>query len=260
MKARAILIFGLAALIGMPNTSAQSFKERLKKATEKVGQQVKQEVSKKAPEKKSDNTSSSEKKGVQKRNDNQQSKDKTPTANLPQTHTALFAPLGEPVNAKYGIKSVTPVRPPKEDAKQPDWNDARTHVYELDNKSLTDEYLMLNDCIKSGYIGSTSPASFRFHNVKDELIARTETLNRMVNIYNEAKDNAEDGEDGFADLERKRLAAYLKGRLYKTLIRSSIAPFFTLEGNWISNETKTYFKTHGGYENAHKANWTVWNP
>lgn len=59
MRAHAILILGLAALMVAPDASAQSFKEKLKKATEEVGQQIKQEVkqqikqeaSKKTPEK-----------------------------------------------------------------------------------------------------------------------------------------------------------------------------------------------------------------
>jgi hypothetical protein len=257
MKARVFLILSLAVLMGTPNTSAQSFKEKFKKVTEKVGQQVKQEV--KNSGKKSDNTSNRNKE-TPKRQGNQHAKDKTSTVNLPETHTAFFAPLGEPVDAKYGIKSMKPVRPPKEETKQPDWNDARTHVYELDNQSLADEFQMLDDCINSGYIDATGPASFRYHNVKDELVNRADALNKMVNLYNEAKDEYDSDEQGFIDLNNNRLAAHLKGRLYQTVIRSSIAPFFTLKGNWISNEAKTYFKAHGGYENAHKANWTVWNP
>ena len=162
MKLRTIILFSLVGFIGGVQTaSAQSFKDRFKSAVNKVKQEVKQEVSKT----KSVGTSSLKGKLPVMTNSS--------SSLFGANHTALFAPVGTPTNAKYGIKKVTPVKPPKEDAKQPDWNDARTYVYELDNQSLVDEYLMLEKCMETKYINPTGPASFRYHSVLDELVDRT---------------------------------------------------------------------------------------
>lgn len=267
MNVRTILILSFVALMGAPNASAQSFKDKFKKAAEKVGQQVKQEVSKKTSEQtskasgKTSKSSQTSTKTTRKSSTTQQTGGNTTSAALPATHTALFAPLGTPVDAKYGTKTVKAVKPPKEDVKQPDWNDSRTLVYELDNQSLVEEYLMMEECLDTKYISPSSPAVFRHSVLVDELAARAKALDRMVEIYNEAKDYETDGDEGFADMERKRLAEILKSRPYQTVIRSSIAPLFNVKGkNVIGSSTKAYFKANGGYENAHKAKWTVWNP
>lgn len=270
MKSRTILILSLAALVGVPDASAQSFKERLKNAAKKVELKVKQEVApQKLPEKSSNSSSSSRDKELPKNHDTvagtdnrQNVNDKAFIALFGGDHTALFAPVGDTINAKYSTKSVVPVKPPKEEAKQPDWNDARVHIYELDNKSLVDEYLMLNDCIESGYISNSSPASFRYHSLLDELVARTNVLNTMVEHYNEAKDNYNSDDKSFADLELNFIIRnVLDVRAYKTLIQSSLAPLFSLntltKKTFIKDSTKKYFDAHGGYENAHKAKWTV---
>ena len=47
MRARTIIVLGLAALFWTPDASAQFLKNALKKAATKVGQQVKQEVTQK---------------------------------------------------------------------------------------------------------------------------------------------------------------------------------------------------------------------
>ena len=83
----------------------------------------------------------------------------------------------------------------------------------------------------------------------------------MVEQYNEAKE--EYGADTYQWVINgihNKIASVLDSREYKTLIRSSLTPLFTLKDKWISDETKAYFNAHGGYENAHKANWTVWDP
>lgn len=274
MKSRTIFILSLAILIGVPNASAQSFKERLKNATKKVEQKVKQEIKQevapqKLPEKSSNSSSSSRNKEQPKRHgttagtDNKKNvNDKTSIALFGGDHTALFAPVGDTINAKYGTKSVVPVKPPKEETKQPDWNDARVYIYELDNKSLVDEYLMLDDCIESGYISNSSPASFRYNSLLDELVARTNVLNTMVEHYNEAKDDYNSDDKSFTDLELNFIIRnVLDARAYKTLIRSSLAPLFSLntrtKKTFIEDSTKEYFNAHGGYENAHKVKWTV---
>lgn len=252
MKLRTIILFSLVGFIGGVQTaSAQSFKDRFKSAVNKVKQEVKQEVSKT----KSVGTSSLKGKLPVMTNSS--------SSLFGANHTALFAPVGIPTNAKYGIKKVTPVKPPKEDAKQPDWNDARTYVYELDNQSLVDEYLMLEKCMETKYINPTGPASFRYHSVLDELVDRTSKLNQMVEYYHEANDAANDEDEvafanEFIDL---LIGKVLKQDSYKRMLRSSLAPFATLNKlsgkNFMESETMDYFKKHGGIENAHKANFTV---
>lgn len=256
MKLRTIILFSLVGFIGGVQTaSAQSFKDRFKSAVNKVKQEVKQEVSKTTHKTKSVGTSSVKGKLSVMSNSS--------SSLFGANHTALFAPVGTPINAKYGIKKVTPVKPPKEDVKQPDWNDARTHVYELDNQSLVDEYLMLKKCMETKYINPTGPASFRYHSVLDELVERTSRLNRMVEYYNEANDAANDEDevafaDEFIDL---LIGQVLKQDSYKRMVRSSLAPFATLNKlsgkNFMENETMDYFEKHGGLQNAHKANFTV---
>ena len=252
MKLRTIILFSLVGFIGGVQTaSAQSFKDRFKSAVNKVKQEVKQEVSKT----KSVGTSSLKGKLPVMTNSS--------SSLFGANHTALFAPVGTPTNAKYGIKKVTPVKPPKEDAKQPDWNDARTYVYELDNQSLVDEYLMLEKCMETKYINPTGPASFRYHSVLDELVDHTSKLNQMVEYYHEANDAANDEDEvafanEFIDL---LIGKVLKQDSYKRMLRSSLAPFATLNKlsgkNFMESETMDYFKKHGGIENAHKANFTV---
>ena len=256
MKLRAIIFFSLIGIFGeTPTASAQSLKGLFKSAVNKVKQEVKQEVNNTTSKTKSAGTSSV--------------KGKLPAMNNSSSslfganHTALFAPVGTTINAKYGIKKVTPVKPPKEDVKQPDWNDARTYIYELDNQSLVDEYLMLKKCMETKYINPTGPASFRYHSVLDELVERTSRLNRMVEYYNEANDAANDEDevafaDEFIDL---LIGQVLKQDSYKRMVRSSLAPFATLNKlsgkNFMENETMDYFEKHGGLQNAHKANFTV---
>lgn len=184
---RTLLILSLVVLSGAPCASAQSFKERLKNAAKKIEQKVKQEVAPKKLPEKSGNTSSLDSE-LQKRHDamvgpdnNKNAEDEAPTVRLPETHTALFAPLGYPVEATYGIKSVKPVMPPREASDQVNWSEKQPNVYELDNQSLVAEFLMLDDCFADGYIKTLTPAHWRYDEiVKGELWARVGALNKMV--------------------------------------------------------------------------------
>lgn len=284
MRAHAILILGLAALMVAPDASAQSFKEKLKKATEEVGQQIKQEVkqqikqeaSKRAPEKTP--AKSAAKPSVKKtitvpssQGSSQPAGGQATTVKLPEIHNALFAPLGAPADPKQGVKSSSVTRPPKEDAKQPDWNDARPYVDELDNKSLIEEFVLLNECLNSGYIDSNSPVAIRYFNqVQREFTNRMEVLERMVEYYDQTKTDyvSDYGLDAAAvnDNNHRMLASILKQDVYKRTVRSSLAPFFELKikdgDSWFTcfnEETRKYFAEHGGYEDAHKK-MTIWDP
>lgn len=270
MNARAFLIavFSLTILAGTTDASAQSFKDKFKKVTEKIGQQVKQSVSPKT-QKKSGNDSSRENE-LQKRidvtvgaNNNKNIEDEAPTVRLPKTHTALLAPLGYPVEATYGIKSAKPVMPPKNADAQADWSEKLPNIYELDNRSLVDEFRMLDKLVADGYIQVLTPANWRYNEiVKRELSARAEALNGMVQTIKEAMEeySIADSHNWVINNIHGKLADILDGRTYKTVIRSSIAPLFTLKDKFIEDETKEYFTAHGGYENATMVTWTVWDP
>ena len=184
----------------------------------------------------------------------------TPGVKLPKEHTALFAPLGYPVDASWGVKAVKPVIPPTAATKQVDWVDKQPNIFHLDNQSAVDEFLLLDQCKEDGYIEPLTPADHRYYDIKGEVFARAEELNAMVRYYNELLDeyDSEDPQWVIENIETK-LADLLGGDLYKRTIRSSIAPFFALKGA-IDEDTKAYFAAHGGYENAVNKNLTVWDP
>lgn len=280
MRKLTFAIFCLAAFCVTPDISAQSFFNKLKKAAkEKVEQEVNKNVKKVVPGnvaskvsvgKKQSNKSSKLEKQVDamvgKRN-NKNMEDQAPSVRLPKTHTALFAPLGYPIEAKYGIKKAKPIAPPKSQAEKPQeaWNNKLPNVQELDNQSLVDEYLMLDDCVKKGIINIKLdvPSSWRYnHLVTDELLARVNALNNLVEQYNEAMDEYADDDtyNWVINGIHRKIANILEGRAYKTLIRSSIAPLFTVKDYSVNDKTKAYFKAHGGYENATKGTLTTWDP
>ena len=194
---------------------------------------------------------------------NKNAEDEAPTVRLPKTHTALFAPLGYPIEANYGVKSAKPVMPPRKDSDQVSWSDKLPAVSDLDNQSLVAEYIMLDQCAEDGYIGTLSPAYWRYDNlVKEELLSRIGALNDMVELYNEAMDEykVDDTYNWVINGIHRRLVAVLEGTAYKTVMRSSLTPLFTLKKNFVNKATKEYFAAFGGYENAIKATMTVWDP
>ena len=186
--------------------------------------------------------------------------DEAPTVKLPNEHTALFAPLGYPVEAAYGTLTVKPSMPPQSPDAQVNWSEKQPYIFKLNNKSLVDEYLLLDDCFKNGYFKAFTPAHARYENVGDELYARANALNKLVEFMAEARSEY-GGEspqwviNGLHD----KIASILEGEEYKTLIKSSISPFFTVKG-LINDVTKEYFQKHGGYENATKVTMTKWDP
>lgn len=283
MRKNVIVILCLTAILGTQNLMAQSFLNKIKKAAkENVEKQVNKQVKKVIPgnvtskvsalgkESRSTAKQSSRSRNLEKQVDamvgkgnNKNIEDQAPTVRLPKTHTALFAPLGYTIEAKYGIKKAKPVAPPKDVSAQPAWSEKLPNVQELDNQSLVDEYLFLDKCANDGLIPRLSPAEWRLRNlVCDELRERCEALNNMVETYNEAVDEYKDDDtyNWIINGIHRKLAGILEGRAYKTLIRSSIAPLFTVKNYCVNDKTKTYFKAHGGYENALKGNLTIWNP
>lgn len=285
MRKRAIIVFCLAAFCVTPNISAQSLFNKIKKAAkETVEKKVNKEVKKVVPKDVSSKvsavtkqTSNSGKQSAQSRNlerqtnamvgkkNNKNIEDEAASVRLPKTHTALFAPLGYPIEAKYGIKKAKPVAPPKELSARTAWNDKLPDVQELDNQSLVEEYLQLDNYVAKGIVAANSDdaASWRYHTlVSGELRERCEALNDMVKYYNEAMEEYADDDtyNWVINSIHRNLAAVLEGRVYKTLIRSSITPLFTVKNYCVSDNTKAYFKAHGGYENATKGKLTAWDP
>lgn len=267
MKRHSILILSVALLIGAPNASAQSFlKDKLRKVTSKI----EKGVSKKIPKKVKDAAKNVEGvtndiKGVA--NDVQSATSVVKGKAINVNHTALFAPMGDPVDPSHGTLSMKLQKPPQDETKQPDWNDSNEFgkSLELDNESLIENYKMMFECVESKYISPTCPASFTLSNLRDELFERLEALNRMVEHYNEAKYEYNNGELEWAKLESDKVASYLARPAYHRLVRSSIEPFFKAykynedNGIWVMDHTKEYFDAHGGYKDAHKAKFTVWD-
>ena len=272
MNTRAALVLSLAFLCGAQGTYAQSFKDRLKSATEKVGQHVREGVERQTAEKKSPSSSDpkSEKNGTVRKSRtsaaeayNKNAEDEAPTVRLPETHTALFAPLGYPIEARFGVKTAKPVAPPKREADQVNWVEKLPAVADLDNKSLVEEYLMLDRYAQDGYFSTLSPAYFRYsEHVKGEIGGRAGALNEMVKLYNEAIEEygMDESYNWVVNNIHNKLAGVLDSQAYKTVIRSSLVPLFTLKDDFINEKTKEYFKAHGGYEGAEKATLTVWDP
>ena len=261
-------MLSMVILCGSPCASAQSLKEKLKKATDQIGQQVKQTVTQKTQTR--PDASAQRSSDLQKRTDamvgkgnNRNAEDEAPTVRLPKTHTALFAPLGYAVDAKYGIKLAKPVMPPQNADAQVGWSEKLPYIYELDNKSLVDEFIMLDKCVADGYVVPLTPAYWRYDElVKAELLARIGALNDMVEKYDEAMEEygVEDTPNWVVNGIHDRLAAILDGREYKTVIRSSLVPLFSLKYKFLKEETKKYFQNFGGYENAVSQTLTVWDP
>lgn len=132
MKTRNILILCTAFLLSMPSADAQSFKDGLKSLGDKIGKQIvrttqsvknqttgsKPTTSKPTTQKSAASKTSDRDKALQKQYDAMmgnvpEMEDEKPTVKLPDEHTALFAPLGYPVEAAYGTLTVKPSMPPQ---------------------------------------------------------------------------------------------------------------------------------------------------
>lgn len=275
MKTRNILILCTAFLVSMPSTDAQSFKEGLKSLGDKIGKQIVKTTqsvknqttgSKPTTQKPAASKTSDRDKALQKQYDAMmgnapEMEDEAPTVKLPNEHTALFAPLGYPVEAVYGTLTVKPSMPPQSPDAQVNWSEKQPYIFNLNNKSLVDEYLLLDDCFKNGYFKTLTPAHWRYEEiVKSELYARANALNKLVELMAEARSEyGSESPQWVINGLHDKIASILEGREYKTLIKSSISPFFTVKG-LINDETKEYFQKHGGYENATKVTMTKWDP
>lgn len=260
MKSRVVLmcLVGLVAIT--TDASAQSLLDKVKKAANKAAQEVVQKATKEVKQKVINNKQTDGKPTDKASSGKDSQSVSSHTLPFPEKNTALFAPLGYPCDPLWGTKPHTLSKPPREETKQPDWMDARPAEPEYDNASLVKAYKMLKECLETKYFGMTSPAAFGLFNVEKELTARCNALDDMVKYYTMVMDEYEnlsydDGLDHGALLEQAKsyLCNALKNNHYKSTIRTSIAPL----KEYLRWETVEYFEKHGGFENAHKAKFTV---
>lgn len=150
MKTRNILIICTAFLVSMPCADAQSFKDGLKSIGDKIGKQIvkttqsvknqttgsKPTTSKPTTQKSAASKTSDRDKALQKQYDAMmgnvpEMEDEAPTVKLPDEHTALFAPLGYPVEAAYGTLTVKPSMPPQSPDAQVNWSGKQPNIFNL---------------------------------------------------------------------------------------------------------------------------------
>lgn len=273
----AISILSARLFVYFPSAEAQNLGGLLKNVAQKAAQQAVQKTIEKATENKEDNKQQSSSKQSKRDKQLEQQmdamihpgaskevmEDEAPTIRLPKQHTALFEPLGYPIEDHFGVLSVKqPVFPPKEAADQVDWVDKQPYVLDMDNQSLVDEFWMLDKAESKGVNINLSPAWHRYHTLKDVIIERCDVLNDFVKWYNEAQGEYTMGDDTYnwvINGDHRRMVDLIGGDTYKALIRSSLVPLFT-QTSWIDDDTREYFAAHGGYENAHKMKWTHWDP
>lgn len=254
------LALGMALSLNAPTATAQSFKSRLKKVAQTAGKQAAEAAVESVVPKEVKTATKPASKTGKKPSATRGAKSGGSTVNIPTNHGALFAPLGTPVDAKKGRTAASVSKPPKEESKQPDWNDARPPVDELDNKSLVAEFELLEECVVSRYVSPSGPIAVRFGIVGDELRARVRALDRYAESVSELPDTYadEDVDQSFIDSANRTFASCLKSRGYQIVVRSSIAPILEMKECQLNGRTVNYFKKYG-YANAHKQ-LTQWNP
>lgn len=242
MKSRLIFICIICLLAITTEASAQSFLKKLKQKVNNATREVVNRAKDKATQEETPQTSSPR------------------TLPFPKNHTALFAPLGYPCDPIWGTKPHKLSKPPYELEKQPDWMDSRPLEPEYDNASLVKAFKMLDECMKTGYINAVAPAGDGYANVRRELNARCDALEKMVESYKSVLEEYEQYyyDDGvnhgiLLDNAKDQLCDALKNDHYKSVIRSSLAPL----KEYLESEVLEYFEQHGGLENAHKAQFTV---
>jgi len=287
INARIALVVSLAILAGAPNASSQSLGGLLKKAVETAGQKVKEKVQnavgetarEQRPGNNSSGTSQNKKtttgktsardREIEKQAEamlgpdgNRNIEDESPTVRLPETHSALLAPVGYPAAAEYGTRSVKPSTPPAKADAQVSWREKQPAANTLDNQSLVDEYVLLLSLVEDGYIATLTPAHWRYmEEVLPELGARANALNGMVKKMAEIRDEyaMTDTYNWVINGYHADLTNILNSDAYKTVIRSSLEPIFALDG-FITEDTRKYFEAHGGYKNAINEDLTSWTP
>ncbi len=299
MKIKVIAICCAILLSGSYDAQAQGFLGKLKKIGKKIEEKVKDDVVEKATgtvNSAADNTVNSVTKGKvstspvkmkskstskqsardKRLNDqvtaimgpdgNRNMEDEEPTTRILEQHTALLAPYGYDVDAKYGRLSQKPQVPPAKAADQVDWVGKQPQM-ELDNASLVAEYKKLKEAEAGGKIDfSFSPAWHYLENIEGILLDRINAIEGVYKGIQEARSEykmkvGDETYNWVINGIHDRLVRTLDSGGYKQAVRSSLEPLFTMKDFFRSYEdTKKYYEEHGGLKDAHKVKWTVWDP
>lgn len=131
MRIKTIVLCGAILLTaGHQDAHAQGFLNKIKKVTKQVEQKVDNVLDRKPSKGKMPKKSNGSKTRIDRQVDamvgasnNRNAEDQAPTVRIPKNHTALLAPLGYDIGPEYGVKTVTPQRPPAKADKQVAWRD-----------------------------------------------------------------------------------------------------------------------------------------
>ena len=254
---------------GQHDANAQGFLGKIKNVGKQIEKKVENTLDRKTPKSKVPVANNKKKSDLDKQVDamvgarnNRNAEDAEATARIPKVHTALLAPLGYDAAPEFGVKTVTPVRPPAKADKQVAWRDKMPNPETLTNASLVDMYNMLKNAGDYADM-SLSPAA-HYASLVDEVInSRIEAIEKMKEGMDEAMSEYDDPEayNWVINNSHSMVVRAISSDAYKHLVRSSLEPLFTLERKFDDYAAMTaYFTKHGGVKNAHKAAWTKWDP
>lgn len=270
MRIRSIIFcVALLTTVGYNDANAQGFLGKLKNLGKQIENKVESQVKKKIPKGKVSAPSSKKNSNLEKRVDamvgaknNRNAEDVAVEVRIPKDHTALLAPLGYDVAPEMGVKTFTPIKPPAKADSQVAWRDKMPSPNTLTNASLVDMYNMLSTA--SDYADmSLSPAGSYASLVDEEILARIEAIEKMKEGIDEAmaEYSSSDTYNWVINNAHRTVVRAISSDEYKTLVRSSLEPLFTLKKKFEDYADITaYFVKHGGVKNAHKLVLTKWDP
>lgn len=270
MRIKTIVLCGAILLTaGHQEAHAQGFLNKIKKVTKQVEQKVDNVLDRKPSKGKMPKKSNGSKNRIDRQVDamvgpsnNRNAEDQAPTVRIPKNHTALLAPLGYDIGPEYGVKTVTPQKPPAKADKQVAWRDKMPDPRLLTNASLVDMFEMLRDA--SDYADMSSTPAGQYRELVDETIrARIDVLENMRENIEEAEDKYDipDTYNWSINMSHRLVVRDISSDAYKALVRSSVEPLFTLEKKFDDYaEMTSYFEKHGGMKNTHKMTLTKWDP
>lgn len=270
MRIKTIVLCGAILLTaGHQEAHAQGFLNKIKKVTKQVEQKVDNVLDRKPSKGKMPKKGNGSKTRIDRQVDamvgpsnNRNAEDQAPTVRIPKNHTALLAPLGYDIGPEYGVKTVTPQKPPAKADKQVAWRDKMPDPRLLTNASLVDMFEMLRDASDYADMSSTPAGQYR------ELV--DETIRARIDVLENMRENIEEVEDKYdipdtynwsINMSHRLVVRDISSDAYKALVRSSVEPLFTLEKKFDDYaEMTSYFEKHGGMKNTHKMTLTKWDP
>ena len=270
MRIKTIVLCGAILLTaGHQEAHAQGFLNKIKKVTKQVEQKVDNVLDRKPSKGKMPKKSNGSKNRIDRQVDamvgasnNRNAEDQAPTVRIPKNHTALLAPLGYDIGPEYGVKTVTPLKPPAKADKQVAWRDKMPDPRLLPNACLVEMFEMLRDA--SDYADMSFTPAGRYRELVDETIrARIDVLENMRENIEEVEDKYDipDTYNWSINMSHRLVVRDISSDAYKALVRSSVEPLFTLEKKFDDyTEMTSYFEKHGGMKNTHKMTLTKWDP